>query len=95
MMMPPIMARQTVPLPPESETPPSTTAVRAWNSQPTAGRGIGAGLARGVEDAAEGTERAGQHVGGEQHALDLDAGMARRLAAGADGQSDASRSASG
>ena len=35
MMMPPIIARQTVPLPPASETPPSTTAVSAWNSQPT------------------------------------------------------------
>ena len=33
--MPPIIARQTVPLPPASETPPSTTAVSAWNSQPT------------------------------------------------------------
>ena len=34
-MMPPSIARQTVPLPPASETPPSTTAVSAWNSQPT------------------------------------------------------------
>ena len=35
MMMPPSIARQTVPLPPASETPPRITAVSAWNSQPT------------------------------------------------------------
>ena len=50
-----------------------------------AGRRIRAVLARGIEDAADRAEHARQRIGEEQHALDRNAGVARRLAAGADG----------
>src|ERR1019366_6597855 len=51
MMIAPIIARHTVPLPPASDTPPSTTAVSAWNSQPTpaADAGMLRGLAAGAD----------------------------------------------
>jgi len=78
------MARQTVPLAAGERDAAQHHRCQGLELPADAGRGIRAGLARGVEDATEGAERAGQHIGGEQHALDLDAGMARRLAAGAD-----------
>ena len=83
MMIAPIIARHTVPRPPATDAPPRMTAVSAWISQ----------RRRWSNPCCPGARRrrcrrrrraARQHIGREQHALDVDAGMARRLAAGAD-----------